>query len=316
MPVSKSGQQYYTKQQYAIAKDVGALEYAQARGYDLRRDGRNYRMAEHDSMIFTADGYWFWNSKRIRGKAIAFAIHYEHLTLVEAVLAVAGYGASATSLPPQTAADQPQQVAFVSPRRAEHAKRLYAYLCQTRGLSRQTITDLVRRNLLYEGIIERNGKEYHNAIFPYRDADGRIVGAYQRGLRSDVPYKCDVPGSRKCCGWVIPGNGGSKILYVFEAMIDAASQLDFARLTGRGDDAADRLALSGLDKKPLIQYIRMHPALERIVIMLDNDAAGNDGAVWLKAAALAERPTLTITRELPPFGKDWNDALRKRKNLP
>ena len=49
--------------------------------------------------------------------------------------------------------------------------------------------------------------------------------------------------------------------------------------------------------------------------MLDNDAAGNAGAARLAAAARAKNPALRIDRKLPPFGKDWNDALRKQRAL-
>mgnify|MGYP004640556523 CR=1 FL=1 len=305
MPINKNGQAYYTREQYRAAKAVSALAYAQKQGYELRRDGQNYRLREHDSMVFTGNGYWHWNARDIHGRAIEFAMYYERRNIVDAVLAVAGCSAGAAPEPQQEA----KTIEFVPPRRAAHPKRLYAYLCQTRGLSRQTVTDLIRGGLLYEGIIERKGKEYHNAIFPYYDGNGKMVGAYQRGLQSDVPYKCDVPGSRKNCGWLLRGQGNGTVVYIFEAMIDAASQFDLSRLAGQHDEAADRLALGGLAAEPLLHYIDTHPDLERVTLMLDNDAAGNAGAARLAAAAREKNPALRIDRKLPPNGKDWNDAL-------
>lgn len=309
MPINKNGQAYYTREQYRAAKAVSALAYAQKQGYELRRDGQNYRLREHDSMVFTPDGYWHWNARDIHGRAIEFAMYYERRSIVDAVLAVAGCSVGAAAEPQQEA----KSIEFMPPRRAAHPKRLYAYLCQTRGLSRQTVTDLIRGGLLYEGVIERKGKEYHNAIFPYYDSNGKMVGAYQRGLQSAVPYKCDVPGSRKSCGWLLRGQGSGTVVYVYEAMIDVASQLDLSRLSGQHDAAADRLALGGLAAEPLLYYIDTHPNLERVTLMLDNDAAGNAGAARLAAAARAKNPALRIDRKLPPCGKDWNDALQKRR---
>lgn len=307
MPTKKNGQRYYTKDQYRIAREIGALEYALSKGYELKRDGRDFRMKEHDSMIFTRNGWWFWNARGLRGKALAFMLHYEKKSLVDAVLELAGEGGSA---PAQvTPPPPPKRPKFAPPPKAPHARRLYAYLCNTRGLSRETVTAMIRAGCLYEGIVKRHGKEHHNAIFPYYDDKGVMVGAFQRGLHSDIPYKCDIPGSNKHYGWLLRGCGGGKVLYVFEAAIDAASQWDLSRLNGCADDEADRLALCGVGDEPLTQYLRLHPQLERVVLLLDRDEAGDAAAQRLKETALRLAPTLTVERKLPPCGKDWNDAL-------
>ena len=99
MPISKNGKAYYTKEQYEIARyDSSALEYAQAQGYSLIRQGSYYTMAEHDSMIFTPRGNWFWNSRHVSGGALEFMIYYEGKTLTEAVLTLAYIGRKNLSL--------------------------------------------------------------------------------------------------------------------------------------------------------------------------------------------------------------------------
>lgn len=310
MPINKRGIRYYTREQQRRAKMVGVLAYVQAAGYEVIQRGRYFRLKEHDSVVIAPNGRWYWNSHGVSGgNAVSFMLLYEGMNAVDAILKLTEEMAPAEAAP--KAMPTKPKIDFIPPPKAPHANRLFAYLCKVRGISRQTVTKLIRDGLLYEGIICKNGREYHNAIFPYYDANGVMVGAYQRGLHPESPYKCDVAGSCKDYGWVIRGTGGGKTLYVFEAMLDAASQMDYSRLLGCEDEEGDRLALGGLAARPLIEYVNRHPNLERVVLMLDNDAAGNVAAGRLQAEALYQRPGLTVIRELPPTGKDWNDTLRK-----
>ena len=87
MPISKNGKPYYTKEQYEAARyNSNALEYARSQGYELVRQGAYYTMKEHDSMVFTPQGTWFWNSRGVHGTAQEFQMYYENKTLTEAVL--------------------------------------------------------------------------------------------------------------------------------------------------------------------------------------------------------------------------------------
>lgn len=173
------------------------------------------------------------------------------------------------------------------------------------------MTDLVNQGLLYEGVKRHGEQESHNAVFVYRNAEGTAVGAYLRGLNSNIPYKRDVSGSDKSYGWLMRGNTEQPdTLYVFEAAIDAASHLSLARL--RGDAAAekaDRLSLEGLGPRPLKNYLGTHPDIQRVVICVDNDPAGRAGAGRLRELISGKE----VEIQFPPAGKDWNDTLRIRK---
>ena len=62
MSRNKDGTLYYTRDELQRAvQNSSALEYAQGR-YKLIRKGNRYVMEGHDSMVFTLDGKWFWNS--------------------------------------------------------------------------------------------------------------------------------------------------------------------------------------------------------------------------------------------------------------
>ena len=72
MPVSKNGKLYYTKEQYEKARYcANALDYARKQGYELVRQSAGYYcLKDHDSMIFTPTGHWFWNSRGLSGGAM------------------------------------------------------------------------------------------------------------------------------------------------------------------------------------------------------------------------------------------------------
>lgn len=89
MPISKNGKMYYTQEQYEQARyAANALDYARSRGYNLAPSGggKYFKLAEHDSMVFTKDGRWYWNSRGVSGGALEFCIYYEQMSLPEAVL--------------------------------------------------------------------------------------------------------------------------------------------------------------------------------------------------------------------------------------
>ena len=87
---------HYTQEQHEAAmRNNHALNYALSRGYQLVRNGQSYRMKEHDSMVFTLDGRWYWNSRSLSGRAVEFITQYElggssADNLVRAILILAG----------------------------------------------------------------------------------------------------------------------------------------------------------------------------------------------------------------------------------
>lgn len=311
MPINKAGKAYYTKEQYKKAKhECSALDYALRKGYHLIKEGKYYKMAGHDSMIFAPNGMWYWNSRGLRGKALDFIIAYEGRSVVDAVLELTE-GMPVGSVPNisiPSEAQKAEKVEIILPPAAQNCRRLFAYLCGKRKLERSVVMELIRRKLLYEGISAAKGREYHNAVFVYYDPDGKAVGAYKRGLHSEIPYKGEVGGSEKLYGWLLRGNRETpEEVYVFEAAIDAASQLSLARLSG--DPAAeevDRLSLEGLVTAPLTNYLNRYPTVQRVTLMLDNDQAGRLAAERLSAKL---QESITVRTVFPPQGKDWNDTL-------
>lgn len=313
MPVSKNGKPYYTKEQYRQAKyQSNALDYALRKGYPLVKQGKYYYMKEHDSMVFAPNGMWFWNARGLKGRALDFMVQYENRPVQEAVLELSG-AVSADVLrqgqkpvPSEAAAQQqeaPPKGVFQLPEKVTPPTQLFNYLCTRRRLKYSVVLELLRQGLLYEGV----HKYWHNAVFVYKDPDGKPVGAFQRGLR-DAVFKKNVEDSCKDYGWLLRGRAETPTqVYVFEGAIDAASHLSLCRLRGLGKEYVDRLSLEGLAPTPLQNYLERNPRIRRIVLLLDNDGPGRAAAERLRAQFAEQVAKISV--EFPPEGKDWNDAL-------
>ena len=323
MPISKNNHLYFTADQKHLAdQNSNALQYALSQGYELVRHGNYYSMKEHDSMVFKLDGSWFWNSKRLHGRAIEFIQHYEGKSFVEAVLALSGE----SSIPRTPASILPRAspgVPFEAPKCASSQKQMYGYLCGTRKIDPRIIKAMMDQKILYQSdYTTASGKVVHNACFLSYDDKGKACSAYKRGTATlGAPYKGEVPGGDKSFGWTLHGENPER-LYVFEAAIDAASYASLRLHNGENPlVGVDYLALGGLSFQPIQTYLNHHPEIKSVNLLLDNDVPGLEAA-----AAFQKRLSeagIEATIKTPPSGKDWNEylqqkmtALESRSSLP
>lgn len=328
MPISRRGNLYFTDEQYKQARACGALDYARARNYDLVRDCGSYHLREHDSMVFTSDGRWFWNSRKLAGRALEFMLYYEKKVLPEAVLELAGETAPGLGPAPIGSPAPYFPKPFELPPKAASFKRLFAYLCGTRCLDAEIVKELVEGRRIYESVrrlppgADGLAHEIHNAVFVGFDHAGQPRSGFQRGLStmSEHAFKRDVAGSDKSYAFCVPGYANTDTVAVFEASIDAVSHATLAKLSGQDYKAIDRIALGGVAIGPLMRYLRGHPAAVRIKLCLDSDAAGTAAteeiAQSLRGQGYTGERGYEITAE-PPGGacKDWNDYLRLWRSI-
>ncbi len=348
MPYSKRGTPYYTKEQYERAKyNSNALEYAKSQGYELVQQGMYFTMKEHDSMVFTPNGNWFWNSRGVHGGALEFQMYYEGKTIAEAVLTLAGeqviqadrasvkqpdtgkkpvaYPRSAETPHPEKT---PKAVAqddgkpsfpayqFRLPPKSASYKKLFKYLCGDRNLDKSVVSEMIRQGRLMQGEVQVGTHIISNAIFIYKDPAGKSVGGFQRGMmplrEGQLPYKRDVAGSDKQWGWMLCSpHVAAQEVRVFEGAIDAASDASLTAMKNGEqwkDEPVDRLSLEGLGIKPLENYLEKHPEVQRVTLMLDADEPGRKAA-----AAIAEKVSgmgKQVENMIPPLDKkDWNEVL-------
>ncbi len=335
--VQKELKLHYTPEQERYARVCSALEYAQSRGYELIRKGNYYQMKEHDSMVFTTDGRWFWNSRSLFGGAGDFIVHYEGKTWVEAVLILnhaegQTYADVKAGIHPRQDAPKPPQ-AHPTPAPVEKVpfkllaqsldfRRMFGYLCGTRKLDQKILQDLIGQSRLYESVYrytDNTGeqKEIHNAVFVGMDAHGEPKSAFQRGLSSlgsNTTYKRDVPGSDASAAFCLPGNQDVDTVLVFEASIDAISHASIYKDAGLDYKMYDRIALGGTEKTVgLTTYLQSHPNISRVVIAMDEDAAGRAADKKIRELLAEEKYNLVSLRQ--SVGKDWNDYLVKWRQV-
>lgn len=325
MPITRNNRFQYTPEQYERAKQNNhALDYVKSHGYELVQEGRYYHLKEHDSLVFTPNGTWFWNSRGLKGYAIDFIVQYEGRSWTEAILILAGESAPCEALgkpniPPVSRCKPKEKPIFQLPPHANDERQLFAYLCGTRKLSYRIVKAMVSQGIVYESVYvketgeiyrTKSGNEIHNACFVSLDCYGKPRSAFQRGLIScgNTTYKGEVPGGDKSYGWVFRGREPQE-LYVFEAAIDAASFVNLQYLKHQDPlEHADYLALGGLSFEPIQQYLTDHPAVHKVHLMLDGDKWGI--AATQRFRQKLELMTCDVDSEIPPHGKDWNDTLR------
>lgn len=314
----------FTDAQYQYARyQCSALEVAQKRGFPLVKEGRNYRAKGHSSMVFTADGKFFWNAKKCRGRAIEFLMAVEGMTLKDAVLYLA------SDMPPQ---QEPSKAAparkppaekkpavFKLPTKYEgRMHRLYAYLLRTRGLDHAIVEECVKRGILYECVqpyhaSDGKDRETHNAVFLALDENGTPRSGFIRGMSSLGPamkFKRDIAGNDYDYPFTFHGREGTTTVIVFEGAIDALSHATILKRAGLDYQASDRIALGGSCKdRCLFAYLKRHKEINRVVLALDEDEAGRKSAKHIAELLRAETQceVLEIHQSL---GKDWNDAAK------
>ena len=211
---------------------------------------------------------------------------------------------------------------FALPPQSPDFRRLFGYLCGTRKLDSEILRDLIRQGRIYESIrrytVQETGelKEVHNAVFVGMDAHGEPKSAFQRGLvslSSSAAYKRDVPGSDPSAAFCVPGYGDVRTVIVFEASIDAISHACVYKDAGLDYKIYDRIALGGTQKAVgLTAYLESHHNITRVVLAMDEDAAGRAADAKIRSQLPEEYEVLSLRQSL---GKDWNEYLVRWREL-
>ena len=301
---------WVTDEQIARAKEVGILEYLERHERDnLKKDGPNrYILRDHDSFVISK-GRWCWNSRGFgskTGRALEYLIKVRGYSFPDAVLILCG---DSPIYPNRKPVSQPPPKAvkpFAPPPRNGDNIRAIAYL-QSRGIDLDIINLCINAGTLYEG------KKYHNCAFIGHDRDGTARFACVRGTTSN--FRQDVESSdKRFCFRVPAGLPPGHIVMAAEAPIDALSLATLRKMESPDWNTRHYVSLGGTSPLALIQYLTDHPEIEHIVLCLDNDKAGREGADKIIAAvfdcdALKNR-AFTFSVEPSPIGNDYNDMLQ------
>ncbi|MGN0576942.1 MAG: toprim domain-containing protein, partial [Ruminococcus sp.] len=293
-----------SEEQIERASTVNLPQFLMQNGFDLKRVGREYVWKDHDSMHIKDNapgerGVWHRFSTDEGGDNIAFLRQYMNMSFVEAVEALNGEHYDPTYTQPQhthTERQQKVQAQELVFSEAENAKRVFAYLCKTRGLDYELVKSLVQ-----SGAVAQEQKT-GNVLFKFTDEHGKTVGAEKVGTSTEHKFKGVATGSAGGYGFEVCRGNGSNLLF-FESSIDMLSYLQMHQ-----SELNDYRLVSMMGVKPQTVIDTMERygiSPDKVYLCSDNDRAGNEFAERL----ISEYPEMKriVT---PNTYKDWNDMLR------
>lgn len=292
-----------TDEQKERAAYVNLPQFLMAHGFDLKKVGREYVWKDHDSLHIKDNGpgergQWFRFRENKGGDNIGFLREYMDMSFIDAVEALTGEHIDRTYTPSRTYESKPvQQTAReLSLAEADNSRRVFAYLCKTRGLDYDMLSALVKKGTISQE--EKTG----NVLFKYFGTDGKVIGAEKVGTSTVHKFKGIATGSAGGHGFEVVRGTGEKAFF-FESAIDMLSYLQMH------DQELDNCRLvSMMGVKPNIvldTMLRHNISPENVFLCSDNDTAGNDFAQRLQEQYPDMKRVIT-----PDTYKDWNDMLR------
>lgn len=297
-----------------ILANIDLLEYMKDCGYTPYPigNGSYYGLREHGSVrIYPQTNTYFHpgTGDNRRMNVINFAQWHYGISNSEAIKMLAE---ELNGLPNYKAQQvkrdytPPEKKPFELPEKRQGAyRRVYAYLTQTRCISRSVVTDMVKRGFLYE---DTRG----NASFVGYN-DGKECFCFQRGCSDNIPagrdraYTHIVSGSDFEHAWSVC-NGSNK-LFVTEAAIDSMSVMTMFEKHSFNPGDYDYVATCGPSIKPVINYVSAHKNIDTVYLGFDNDTPGNKYRQRAREALQKEGYTGKVI-DKAPHTKDFNEDLK------
>jgi len=296
------------------AKKMDLLTYLQ--NYEQQElvhfSGNIYCTKTHDSLKIS-NGKWCWHSRGIGGRsALDYLIKVKGMGFTDAVEQIMGR----TAATPPVFSSKPKQQkpkTFILPESSHSAARVTDYLMR-RGIDLDILLYCMETGRLYESY------PYRNAVFVGMDEKGTPRYAALRGER----FMGEAEGSDKHYAFNIPAEQDGETLHLFESPIDLLSYATLLKLHKRDWRQDNLLSLSGVYQPKenaeetttpaaLERFLQNNPNIRKIVLRFDNDETGRLAEQTIRAV-LPRR--YEIISKPPPSGKDYNDYLCDRLNLP
>jgi len=299
---------FVNKEQIRRAKEVCVVDYIlKHERNNIRKSGDSYRLIDHPSIAIDDNG-WYWHSQSIgNNSALDYLIKVRGYTFRDAVNKLkeekswdraAGIPLLETNFQTPKKADSAHinREPLILPPGNVNNTRVIAYL-KSRGIERDLIISCIKNNSLYESA------KHSNCVFVGMDDTGEPRYATLRSIFSS--YKCDVKGSNKSFGFLLPAEDEtSNSVAVFESAIDSLSHHTLCKQGFIDQFNGWRLSLGCTAPTALKGLIEQKPTITHCLICTDNDAAGE-----LAAERIMNLSGITVERCLPAVGKDWNEYL-------
>lgn len=327
-----------SKEERAQLKQLPIRGYCDWKGIPYTTDSASeLRMVDHDSLVVrTKLNRFVWNSTGIKGDLVDF-IHYYELgknegdskgLAIKNQLAYARYIKGENIDVNKIYESQQPRYKFDYDKvfKTEETNVAKDYLVNQRQLDPQFVDNLLRSGSVVQGSRYREDDKLHQnpVIFPWKDVTGKIVGADRQGTEQDFEHfkkrgtsKKIFAGSDTSTGYNISFGTGDQTLVLFESPIDLLSYAQQNHQELQKNNAT-LLSVSGTDAKRGVQYLNDAVAAKQakfnhISVAFDNDKAGFKAADFFDRFSFKNPITdepITVTRQIPVQGKDWNEQLK------
>lgn len=280
------------KDQVDAAREANLAEYFQSGGYecDLRRNELHVKGYGGLFVNLETGGWYCFSADKGGSNAVNCLTEIIGIDFKTAVQELAG--ASAVSYTPRRDNNSfsAQKKELVLPERADNMKKVFAYLCKTRGISSDIVSQLAHEKLLYQDV-------RGNAVFVHKNEHGEIIGAELQGTNSEKRFKGVAEGTSDSVFAVRIGTPSK--CYVFESAIDLMS---FEQLANP-DKIQNSLLVSMAGLKPN-SLKKIADSGMKIYSCVDNDEPGHKFE--------AENKLPSCRKVLVDNGvKDYNELLKK-----
>lgn len=204
-----------TKEQIESARGANLAEYFKTHGYEceLRRDELHVKGYGGFFVNVNTNQWTCFSENKGGTNAVNCLTEMLGMDFKTAVRELAGGSISYTPRRENNSFSAVKKQ-LVLPEKADNMKKVFAYLCQTRKINSEIVSQLAHDKLLYQ---DTRG----NAVFVHRDENGKIVGAEIQGTNSEIRYKGVAQGTSESVFAVKIGE--PKKAYVFESAIDLLS---------------------------------------------------------------------------------------------
>ena len=283
---------HYTQEQKDKARTTNLVDLLQRQGEHLKRSGAEYQWRDGSNKVTIRGNLWYHQYEEVGGDAIDFVRKFYNKDYPEAMeYLLYGYGGTLSVAPPVKR--EPKE--FEMPLRNDNMRRVYAYLLQQRGLSRDVINAFAHKQMIYESL------PHHNAVFVGYDTEGVPRHAHKRGTGSQSTYKGNAEGCTP--EYSFHWNGTSNKIFLFEAPIDMLSYISMNPYQWQTNTYA---ASCSVADRVLFQCLKDNPNIKEVYICLDNDTAGQTAAKRISDKLFVQGYKTEI---LTPTHKDWNEDL-------
>ena len=279
----------YTKLQIDAADHCDLAAFLLSRGETVQRKGGESLWEKQQ--VWVNGSKWYSHYDAAGGYAIDFVMRYFGLSFPDAVRELLGETDFVTPAPVRD-----ERKSLVLPERNLTMNQVYAYLMGQRFISWEVISFFAHARTLYEDA------RYHNCVFVGMDEQGHPRHCHMRSTTGD--FKLTVSGSE--AEYSFHHDGEDDLIFVFEAPIDL---LAFLTLHPDNWQKHSYVALCSVSEKALLHRLEVNPNVRRVVLCLDNDAAGRSASKRI-GALLRERGY--AVEVMIPERKDWDEDLKSR----